>query len=139
MKETRWEPIIPHLKVFQRYLASDIPNLKIEHINDRRWSEERYHEQRKTGAYKRYGVYLIFDPCEVLQYVGVAMNRFDDRIWSHDAYLERMLTDVIAIPHEYYFLGPALEFFLICRLNPPKNTVYRRYTIPELPGNSPVP
>jgi len=34
------------------------------------------------------------------------------------------------LAHEYYFIAPALEFFLICRLQPPKNSQYRRYTIP---------
>jgi hypothetical protein len=133
MTEARWAPILPQLKEFQLHLAPHVPAFRIEHLNDRRWSYARYREQCKTGAYNRYGVYLIFDPAEKLEYVGVAMNSFHDRIWDHDSFLERMLTDVIAIPHEYYFLGLALEFFLICRLHPPKNTVYRGYTIPECP------
>lgn len=133
MNESRWTQIIPHLEEFQRHLALHIPILHIEHLNDRRWSNERYREQCKTGAYNRYGVYLMFDRAEKIEYIGVAMNSFHDRIWSHDSLVERMLTDVIPIPHEYYFLGLALEFFLICRLHPPKNKVYRGYTIPTYP------
>ncbi len=57
------------------------------------------------------------------------MNRFHDRIWSHDTAVDRTLTDVILISHEYYFLGLALEFFLIARLRPLKNATYRSYSI----------
>ena len=31
----------------------------------------------------------------------------------------------------WYFLAPALEFFLIVQLQPPANTAYRKYTIGE--------
>lgn len=136
MIERRWEPIIPQLRDFQHHLAPHVPELRIQHANDRRWSQQRYREQCRTGIFDQYGVYLMFDNNEVLEYVGVAMNSFHDRLWSHDSFVERMLTDVIAIPHEYYFLGVALEFFLICRLHPPKNTIYRGYTIPSCPSYS---
>ncbi|MDB4793219.1 hypothetical protein OAG75_01105 [bacterium] len=131
MNEERWAQISPHLEEFQHHLAPHLPKLHIELLNDRRWSDETFRLQRQTGAFNRYGVYIMFDCSENLEYVGVAMNRFDDRVWSHDSNVERMLTDVISIPHEYYFLGLALEFFLICRLQPPKNKVYKGYTIPE--------
>lgn len=134
MTERRWEPVIPQILEFQHHLAPHIPQLRIEHANDRQWSTQKYREQCKTGIFDKYGVYLMFDDSEVLEYVGVAMNRFHDRIWSHDPFLKRRFTDVIAIPHEFYFLGIALEFFLICRLHPPMNTIYRGYTIPPCPG-----
>ena len=63
------------------------------------------------------------------RYVGLAMNRFDDRIWGHDEYVSRRWTDVIPFEHGWYFLAPALEFFLIVRLQPPDNTAYRSYSI----------
>jgi hypothetical protein len=141
MIESRWERIIPPLQEFQSHLASHIPPLRIQHLNDRRWSGDlsyRYDEQLKTGLYDKFGVYLIFNACDSLEYVGLAMNSFHDRIWGHDDHVDRLLTDVIAIPHEYYFLGPALEFFLICRLNPPKNKIYNTgYTIPAAQIPSP--
>ena len=129
MTERRWEPIVPHLREFQRHLAAHIPELRIVPANDRRWSEERYREQCKNDIFEQYGVYLIFDANESLEYVGIAMNRFHDRIWSHDTAVDRTLTDVILISHEYYFLGLALEFFLIARLRPLKNATYRSYSI----------
>ena len=133
MIEPRWQPIIPHLGEFQRYLAENIPPLEILAANDRAWSQERYLDQEKSGIFNQYGVYLIFAPDESLQYIGVAMNRFHDRIWSHDDYVDRRWTDIVPLPHAYYFLAPALEFFLICRLRPPMNRTYRAYTILELP------
>ncbi len=81
----------------------------------------------------------MFDNAECLEYVGVAMNSFNDRIWDHDSFVERRFTDVITIPHHFYFLGLALEFFLICRLHPPKNSTYRGYTIPQYQVELPAP
>ena len=137
--ERRWERIIPHIKEFQSHLAKHVPELRIEFANDNTWSNDQYKEQRKSGIYSRFGVYLMFDNAECLEYVGVAMNSFDDRIWSHRTFVERRYTDVIAIPHQFYFLGLALEFFLICRLQPPKNTTYKGYTIPQLEVELPAP
>ena len=42
----------------------------------------------------------MFDNNEALEYVCVAMDSVHDRIWSHDSFVERKFTDVIAIPHE---------------------------------------
>lgn len=65
----------------------------------------------------------------MLQYVGKAMNSFDDRVWDrkHDEY--RRWTDLIPFCDQFYFLAPALEFFLISRATPPRNDVYRGYRI----------
>ena len=131
MIEARWEPILPVLREFQSSLRSKGSALRIVSACDRRWSEQRYQQERKTGIYRKYGVYLIFNPLEILEYVGLAMNAFDDRIWSHDSYVNRQYTDVVAFDHTFYFLAPALEFFLIVRLQPPKNSQYKGYTIPE--------
>lgn len=136
MDEHRWQPILPHLQEFERYLAPDIPSLGIEPASDRQWTDEQYRAHRKTGVFSKYGVYLIFAPDESLEYVGVAMNDFDSRIWSHDAYVNRRWTDVISFAHEFYFLAISLEFYLIARLQPPKNTTYREYTIPPYPTDA---
>lgn len=125
----RWALILPLLEEFQRHLAQDIAPLEIEAANDIRWSNDRYLQQCKTGIFRKYGVYLIFTADESLDYVGLAMNAFNDRIWSHDDHVDRCWTDLIAFPHEHYFLAPALEFFLISHLKPPKNKVYSDYTI----------
>ena len=125
----RWKPIVPHLRDFETHLCSDFPPLQIQAANERSWSQQRYLDQRKTGIFNGYGVYLLFAEDQTLLYVGLAMNRFDDRIWSHDHHVERHWTDVVAIGHEHYFLAPALEFFLISRLHPPRNRTYRGYTI----------
>jgi hypothetical protein len=133
MIEERWKPVLPHLLEFQKHLAELVPPLELIAANDHQWTQERYLEQCRTGIFNKYGVYLIFAPDESLEYVGLAMNRFHDRIWSHDDWVNRRWTDVIPLRHEHYFLGPALEFLLICRLRPPKNKVYKSYTIPFPP------
>ena len=133
MSEARWKAILPVLEEFQSFLSAKVPKLRIVVANDRRWPQERYLQQRKPGIFLEYGVYLIFDPSETLEYVGLAMNTFDDRIWSHDSYVDRQWTDVIPMSHAYYFLAPALEFFLIVRLRPRKNSQYRTYTLPDTP------
>ncbi|MCX5661233.1 MAG: GIY-YIG nuclease family protein [Planctomycetota bacterium] len=131
MTERRWQAIIPVLGEFQSRLAPDVPALRLEHANDSAWSMERYREQCKTGIFNQWGVYLIFNKADELQYVGLAMYSFHKRIWSHDENIkDRGMTDVIAFSPEHYFFSPALEFFLICRLRPPMNKTYRTYTIP---------
>ncbi len=129
MIQSRWKPVIPHLQEFQRHLSGRVPELTIVAANDQLWTNEEFENQKKTGDFKGYGVYLIFGPDESLEYVGLAMNQFDDRIWSHEACVNRRWTDVIPFCHEHYFLAPALEFLLITQLQPPKNTVYKGYTI----------
>lgn len=130
--ETRWKPIIPQLREFELSLAEDLRCLQIVVGNDKQWSDTRYRKQVSTGIFSdKRGVYLMFDPKGDLQYVGKAMNAFDDNIWAkkHDAY--RRWTDLIPFEHRAYFLAPALEFFLISRLDPPRNSQYRGYTIPS--------
>lgn len=132
IQPARWSPIIPLLRAFETYLAADAPRLKIVHANDIGWSYEEYLcRRRESKVFSGYGVYLIFNAEEQLRYVGLAMNTFDARIWGHDEHLSRHWTDVIPFEHGWYFLAPALEFFLIVRLQPPDNTAYRGYTIPE--------
>jgi hypothetical protein len=129
MSEDRWKLIAPHLNGFQQHLAAHIPVLRIENATDRLLSDERYRQQCKTGIFNQQGVYLIFDDREALQYVGVAMNTFHHRIWTHDAHMERRFIDVIPFPNEFCFLALALEYFLICRLRPPKNAIYQGHEI----------
>jgi hypothetical protein len=54
--EPRWAPILPHLVEFRGHLAPHIPQLQIEHLNDRRWSDEQYKQQLKTKKYDLPGV-----------------------------------------------------------------------------------
>lgn len=130
--ERRWQPIIPHLQEFRRQLAGHLPELRIVPANDRSWSDDEFQTQRMTGILSQYGVYLIFAPDESLEYVGLAMYSFDKRVWSHDEHINRQWTDVIAFSHQFFFLAPALEFWLICRLHPPRNKSYRGYTCPDI-------
>jgi hypothetical protein len=128
----RWRTVEPLLREFKSYLAADAPPLRIVPANDYDWSDEEYRQRKRdfkvcSGS----GVYLIFDAASELQYVGLAMNTFDHRIWSHDEYISRQWTDVIPFDPAWYFLAPALEFFLIVRLQPPANTAYRQYSIGE--------
>lgn len=125
----RWKPVIPILDEFQSFLSSKVPTLSIQPACDRSWSNERYREERRSGIYRRYGVYLIFDESEALRYAGLAMNAFDDRIWGHRHDPYRRWTDIIAFEHANYFLAPALECLLIVRLKPPENTSYCQHTV----------
>jgi len=132
LQPARWSEIIPLLREFETYLAPDAPRLEIIHANDRAWSYEEY--RRRKREYKicsGKGVYLLFNAEEQLRYVGAAMNTFDDRIWGHDEHVSRRWTDVIPFPSSWSFFAPALECFLIVKLQPPDNTVYRYYTIGE--------
>jgi hypothetical protein len=128
----RWRKVEPLLREFESYLAADAPPLRIVPANDYDWSDEEYRQQKRDfKVCSGNGVYLIFDAASQLQYVGLAMNTFEHRIWSHDEYISRQWTDVIPFDPAWYFLAPALEFFLIVRLQPPANTAYRQYTISE--------
>jgi hypothetical protein len=128
----RWGTVEPLLREFESYLAAEAPRLRIVPANDADWSYDEYRQRKRD--YKicsGNGVYLIYDADSQLQYVWLAMNTFDHRIWGHDEYVSRQWTDVIPFDPAWYFLAPALEFFLIVRLQPPANTAYRKYTIGE--------
>lgn len=127
--ETRWIPIIPVLEEFQSFLSNKVPKLEIINANDRNWPQERYESQEKTGIFDKYGIYLIFNDSGKLQYVGVSMQRFHNRIWKHDFKVQRRWTDVIPFEHENYFLALALEFFLIAKLTPKGNREFKNFTI----------
>ena len=126
MNELRWEPILPILTEFQQYLADYVPTLQIQAAVDRQWSDAEYRARRPDGFPSRLrGVYLIFGPDEQLLYVGLATYDFDSRVWSHDHELDRRWTDIVQLDDQFIFLAPALEFYLISRLKPPHNRVYR--------------
>ena len=136
----RWAMITQLLREFESYLAADAPRLEIVHANDWEWSYEEYRRRkREFKICSGNGVYLLFNADEQLRYVGVAMNAFDHRIWTHDEHVSRRWTDVIPFPSGWYFLAPALEFFLIVRLQPPDNTAYRSYTIGDRAISLPTP
>ena len=132
--EERWKEANAALEEFKLLLAPRVcQKLTIKAANDGKWSEEQFEAQKKTGIFtKEYGVYLIYNDYGGLEYVGLAMFRFDSRIWSHDGLVSRRWTDVISMPYKYYFLAPALECFLILRLRPKHNKTYRNFTLPPL-------
>lgn len=124
----RWRPVLDSIKHFELLLASAIPPLRITAAVDKNWTDEEYKRLRPEGfPGELRGVYLIYDPAAVLQYVGLAMWSFDTRVWSHDAHMDRRWIDVIAFDDQCWCLAPALEFRLICDLHPPCNKIYRGY------------
>ena len=131
----RWSTVEPLLREFESYLAANAPRLRILSANDYTWSYEEYRQRKQEfKVCSGNGVYLIYDAASQLQYVGLAMNTFDHRIWGHDEHVSRRWTDVIPFDPAWYFLAPALEFFLIVRLRPPGNKAYSKYTIGERAG-----
>ena len=131
--EERWRGRVwPVLAEFQTFLSDKVPPLEIVQAVDRTWSDDDYKRLRPDGFPSRLrGVYLIFDPESVLQYVGLAMWSFDNRVWSHDEYVTRRWTDVIPFDDRRIFLAPALEFYMISQLKPPANKQYRDYDLPS--------
>lgn len=132
--EDRWNSVFSELRRFERSLHPSTPRLEIHLANDKCWTvaeSDAYY--RQTGVLKKRGVYLMFDDGGVLEYVGVAMYTFNDRIWKHDHLVTRRWTDVIPFTDRNYYLAPALEFYLIARLHPPANSTYRGYKIDDLP------
>jgi hypothetical protein len=128
MSEARWGPVLPILDAFQRHLAENIPRLEIIAAADKRWSDEQYMQHRPEGFPSRLrGVYLLFDENKSLLYVGLAMWSFDKRVWTHDEWIPRRWIDIILLNNETVFLAPSLEHWLISRLNPSHNKVYKKY------------
>lgn len=127
----RWSTVLPCLREFQGWLTPHVPELTIRNVNVFDCTRASYLEKCKNGIFDQKGVYLLFDPEAKLQYVGVAMTSFHDRIWSHDDYVKRWWTDVIVFPDNCCFLAPALELLLISRLNPEGNTQHRKLSIPK--------
>jgi len=126
VQEPRWQSLRHVLEEFQSCLSDRVPRLEVVAANDRQWSEERYQTQRRTGIFGKQGVYLIYDDAATLQYVGLATYQFDKRIWLYDDVIpSRRWTDVIPLADEWVFLAPALEMFLIKRLQPPQNKTHR--------------
>lgn len=122
----RWSKIIPALEEFQSYLSPKAPTLRIVLGNDKQWSKYEYDTQVQQGVFRQCGVYLFTTTENVLEYIGLATRTFDDRIWKHDDHISRRYTDLIPIPRDFDFLAPALEMFLIQRLNPPENKALRK-------------
>jgi hypothetical protein len=126
MTLSRWDPVLEAIAVFRSYLAPNVPPFELIAPVDRRWTDEEYGRRRPRGFPCRLrGVYLIYDDAEVLLYIGLATDCFDKRVWSHDSRLPRHYTDIIVFGEEHLFLAPALEYFLITRLRPTKNTTFR--------------
>ena len=125
MTLSRWEPVLEAIAVFRSYLAPNVPPFELIAANDKRWTDEEYGRLRPSGFPARLrGVYLIYDDAEALLYVGMATVCFDKRVWKH-GHAARRYTDIIVFGDEHLFLAPALEYFLITQLRPPKNTAFR--------------
>ncbi len=128
----RWQAIGPVLEEFRSFLSPKVPESEIIEAADRRWGNGEYKRLRPKGFPSRLrGVYLLFDNDERLQYVGVAMWNYDKRVWSHDRHFERRFIDIIPFDDRRIFLAPALEFFLISKLDPPQNSTYKGYKIAD--------
>ena len=51
--------------------------------------------------------------------------------WWHDRHCERRFTDIMPFDDRHIFLAPALDFFLISKLDPPQNSTYKGYKIAD--------
>ena len=121
----RWARLRECLAEFQSFLSARVPALTVTNACDFHWSDEVWKAKRDSKLLRQCGVYLMFDKDEYLIYVGVA-GWLDKRIWSHDEQAEfrrrhRRWTDVILLAKEHAFFAPALEQFLIARLEPAHN------------------
>ena len=129
---SRWNGVLQVLREFETYLALDMPKLQIVNADDSEWSCEEYRRRRRQSQIcSGKGVYLLFNVEEQLRYVGLALNAFDKRIWCHDGHVRRRWTDVVTFPDNWCFVAPALECFLIVKLQPPDNSDYRTLLIGE--------
>ncbi len=124
----RWAQVLPLLHEFQTYLGPRCRSLEIRQATDKQWTDDEYRRFRPEGFPSRMrGVYLPYDAEGWLIYVGLAMFSFDTRVWSHDVDMPRGWIDVVPFDDDTAFLAPALEFFLISKLKPTFNKVYRDY------------
>ncbi len=128
----RWKALQVALDDFHGYLAPHIPRFQIEELNDIRWSDAHFESLASGRPFNKPGVYIIFNHVEEIEYIGVAGYTFNKRIWTHDEHCDRCYTDVIVIEEPYTFLAPALEWFLIRHLKPPKNKSGKHYYAPKI-------
>jgi hypothetical protein len=124
----RWQPLLPVLDEFQANLAPQFRRLELTAATDKQWSDAEYWKLRPKGFPSRLrGVYLLFDEDDCLLYVGLAMWRFDKRVWAHDEWIPRRWIDIISLDDRSIFLAPSLEFWLISRIKGLRNRIYRGY------------
>jgi hypothetical protein len=123
------------LSEFCASLADGVVDLRIHFITDRTLTGEQYAAIRESTGWvlDSAGVYIIYADDGALLYIGKAStnNWIDKRAWSHEdpehriRGVRRRWIYAIPLPEEQAFLAPALEEFLISRLNPPANRVGR--------------
>lgn len=121
----RWEIVERELEEFQKYLTPKVPQVRIRKGFDRQENDRHKWASENRDLLNQRGVYLFFDKEEKLIYVGKAStsNWFDKRVWTHEdqaKFQSRPARWIDFIPFEegLEFLAPALEEFLIGRLNP---------------------
>jgi hypothetical protein len=112
----RWSQVEPLICEFQRLLAPNVPQLKIEIGIDCAAPPSGL-----TPALESCGVYLIFDESESLMYIGIAPERrLIDRVGSYRSKprfpRKPRWIDVIPFDSEWLFFVPALELYLIDRI-----------------------
>jgi len=128
MSLPRWQPALDAIDEFRSHFAEHVPPFELVAACDKHWTDEEYRRLRPHGFPRGLrGVYFIFDDAETLQYIGVATGCFDKRVWSHGQWLSRRYTDIIALDDSHIFLAPSLEYFLITRLRPMGNSVFRTH------------
>lgn len=113
----RWNDLKTALDEF-RGIFSDSPAWQPELLNDRD-DNELYRSQLAARAFAGAGVYLHYSPSGDLLYVGMTMSGLH-RCWDCRPQDCRW-TDVVPPPNGFDLFVPALEIYLIRRLQPLNN------------------
>lgn len=113
--------LVAVLAEFRTFLAPHVPPFHVENCS--------LEDGSRNPKLNWPGVYVMYGHGEAFKYVGVASknNCIDKRVWTHErgeCDPERLSTGTNIIPfeREFAFLAPALEEFLIRRLQPVANT-----------------
>lgn len=130
-----WNPVRRELTEFRRYLAPKLPELAVEHAFDFISLAADWEWGRERGMWKERGVYLIYDDDPKLLYVGKADGTFDRRLKVQAQKHGASEVAIIIVPIRFAFITPALESFLIARMQPPLNTCGKDLWIPDLPSD----
>lgn len=127
-----------HLDEFQSFLSTSTAPLSLELACDWQWTHAEYVSKRPVGfPGKCGGVYLRLDSNGTLLYIGLATYCFDKRVWQqHQEWNDRWVF-IVRIPESQMFLAPALEAFLIQKMNPPHNTNWASHSIVAASGPAP--
>ena len=98
-----------------------------------RCAEKRIAKQRKL--HKCYGVYMHFaEGATTPLYIGSASYSFEKRVEMH-LFNDARYIDVICFDGQHWPFQFALEAFLITRMKPRENRVFKVYNIKCLPAD----